>query len=128
MCPECLKVDREQFTAVREHLKRNPGADIAAVSEATGVSIKRIQEYLREGRLVLAKSVEWLKCERCGEPLSTGRLCATCAQEMQRGIGARAGDVRPRELRPSEPVFEPREIAGHRGTGKKVVRDKFRRR
>lgn len=113
MCPECLKADQEEFAAVREYLKENPGADIAAVSEATGVPVKRIQEYLREGRLVLATSVEWLKCERCGASLQSGRLCAKCLEEMNRGVPS------------TRPVIEPQREQ-FRGRGK-VYRDKFRR-
>ena len=95
MCPQCFKADHDEFASVREYLRKNPGADIAAVSEATGVPVKRIQEYLREGRLVLARTVEWLKCERCDTPLATGRLCEKCAEELQRGSGAAPSAERP---------------------------------
>lgn len=116
MCPQCFKADHDEFASVREYLRKNPGADIAAVSEATGVPVKRIQEYLREGRLVLARTVEWLKCERCDAPLATGRLCEKCAEELQRGVAP--------PLPPSDP---PTPGIRYRGAGK-VYRDKFRRR
>ena len=118
MCPQCLEADQKDFAAVRAYLKENPGAHIAAVSEATGVPVKRIQEYLREGRLVLAASADWLQCERCGAPLQTGRLCAKCLAEIAKGA-APAAPAKPAVERPEEPVrFQGR---------KKVIRDKFRR-
>lgn len=124
LCPACLEIDQQQFSTVRDYLKKHPGAGIVAISEGTGVSIKRIQEYLREGRLVLATTDEWLQCERCGASLTTGRLCDKCADEMRRGISPKA---KPAAQRPSAPEPQPREHSPYRGTGKKVVRDKFRR-
>ena len=119
MCPECDKKDREEFAAVKAYLRDNPTADIVAVSEATGVSVKRIQEYLREGRLVLAQRVEWLRCEVCGAPIQSGWLCAKCAGEIGRPA------PRPQVNEPA-PEPEPPEIGRYRGRGK-VIRDKWRR-
>lgn len=128
MCPECLKIDREQFERVKQYLRSNPGAGISAISEGTGVSIRRIQEYLREGRLVLAATDEWLRCERCGEPLSTGRLCTRCSREMRRGIVDPVPQPKAAVEPPPSGFEERRNLSPYRGTGKKVVRDKFRRR
>mgnify|MGYP001295781955 CR=1 FL=1 len=115
MCPQCLEADQKDFAAVRDYLKENPGAHIAAVSEATGVPVKRIQEYLREGRLVLAASADWLRCERCGAPLQTGRLCAKCLAEIAK------------EAAPSKPAAASAEGPVRFQGRKKVIRDKFRR-
>lgn len=112
LCPDCAKLDQEEFDAVRNYLRENPGADIVEVSEATGVPVKRIQEYLREGRLVLAQGVEWLKCEQCGKPIVTGRFCPECAAKLGSG--------------PAPPSPEPPEPVRFTGRGK-VIRDKWRR-
>lgn len=115
LCPSCDQKDKEEFAAVRSYLCEHPRSDIITVSEATGVPVKQIQEYLREGRLVLADGIEWLKCERCGAAITTGWLCPKCAREM----GTRRAPA-PRE----EPALRPLRTDSR---GAKVIRDKWRR-
>lgn len=113
LCPECDKKDQEEFAKVRAYLRESPTAQISDVSEATGVPVKRIQEYLREGRLVLAERVDWLRCERCGAPIATGWLCPKCAAEINR-------------MASPAKQSEPREIVRPEGRAK-IIRDKFKR-
>lgn len=79
ICPDCIIRDEQDFQKVRLFLKEFPGSKINVVEEYTGVSSKKILKYLREERLELAeKSEDFLKCLKCGKPITTGMYCSEC--------------------------------------------------
>ncbi|AEE97518.1 TIGR03826 family flagellar region protein [Mahella australiensis] len=86
LCPACLEELDEQYKVVREYVYTHPKATIPEVSDATGVEEKIIFEFLREGRLELKEPGLGLECERCGKPITTGRFCASCLRELERGL------------------------------------------
>ncbi|KPU26438.1 MerR family transcriptional regulator [Caloranaerobacter sp. TR13] len=88
LCPKCRKEEEEEFSRVKEYIYNNPGANIQLVSEETGVPVKKILRYLREGRLELKDEYNnlILACERCGKPIKTGRFCDKCVVELQREL------------------------------------------
>lgn len=83
LCPSCADEDEKEFAFVRAYLECNPNVTLEQVHQATAVPKQRILKFLREGRLVngVARGVA-LECERCGRPLSGGRLCASCIREV----------------------------------------------
>jgi len=89
LCPECAAKEEEEFRKVKDYLYEFPGATMEEISEKTGVSTKRILEFLREGRLILKKENVniLLRCEMCGAPILAGRLCEKCAGDMKKKFG-----------------------------------------
>jgi len=87
-CPQCKKQDEEEFMVVKEYVYDNPGADIQLVSQETGVEVKKILRYLRDGKLEIREGNGnlILDCERCGAAIKTGRFCERCTVEMQREL------------------------------------------
>lgn len=87
-CPECQKLDEEDFAKVKDYLYENPGASVMEVSEATQVSPDKVLRYLKEGRLELTSEQDsiLLRCERCGKPIRTGRYCEACIAEISKGL------------------------------------------
>lgn len=85
ICPECAQKEDDEFNVVREYILENPAANIDEVSKATGISPSKILKFLREGRLMLSPNHDnlILQCERCGEPILTGRLCKKCAAQLE---------------------------------------------
>ncbi len=83
LCPACNRERDRQYEIVRDYLYEYPGANIMEVSEATGVDEDIILLFLREGRLQLAKPGIGLDCERCGVPITTGRLCNNCINDLK---------------------------------------------
>ncbi len=82
-CPTCKKQDEEDFTKVKEYIYNNGVASALEVSEMTGVSIKLIEQYLREGRLEIPEnSPIFIKCEKCSVDIRSGRLCPSCATSL----------------------------------------------
>lgn len=51
VCSECFLQNQKDFSKVRDFLYANPNKNILEVADATGVSINRIREFLRQGRL-----------------------------------------------------------------------------
>lgn len=87
-CPECLKSKDDDFTVVRDYVRKHPNAGVAEVSEETNVSMKQIRQWIREERLILTEvSAEMgINCEGCGRPIRTGRLCPSCKTQMNRDL------------------------------------------
>lgn len=84
-CPDCRASDEKDFRMVKDYLYDNPGKSLKEISEATDVSPDRILKYLREGRLEVAGEEEssFLKCERCGKGIKSGRYCNKCSLEIK---------------------------------------------
>ncbi|MDP2872538.1 MAG: MerR family transcriptional regulator [Bacillota bacterium] len=93
VCPRCAQLEEEQFELVKAFLLANPDAVLAGVSEATGVEQQAVLRFIRSSRLVVGRPQSFgLTCDRCGDPVSTGHLCPSCAKELAhqiKGLDAR---------------------------------------
>jgi len=86
LCPACLAEEDKEFETLRTFLKDNPRASLEEAAEVTGVKPERILRFLREGRIVTAPEMTWLRCERCGKPIVAGRFCPECARQLRREL------------------------------------------
>lgn len=93
ICNGCISQDDEDFRKVKDYLIDHPGAALLEVSERTGVEMKVITRFLREGRL---ESEEFeleeggLECDSCHRPIKAGRFCSQCADALQQGFSKAA--------------------------------------
>ena len=82
ICPSCVKEEENIFEKVREYIKENPNKTIKEVADANDVSIKRILQYVRDGRINATSGLQSdIKCSKCGKPILTGRMCEKCILE-----------------------------------------------
>ncbi|HHX23594.1 MAG: TIGR03826 family flagellar region protein [Tepidanaerobacteraceae bacterium] len=90
LCPDCIAKDEDNYNLVRDYLYDNPNASVDEISEKTGVPSKNILEYLKEGRLILKKNNIniLLSCERCNEPILSGRFCEKCAGKLKNSLSS----------------------------------------
>jgi len=103
LCPACREELENKFAEVKEYIYQNRGTSIAEVSEATGVSVKQIKQWIREDRLVLSEATEdGIECEHCGTPICSGRFCEKCKNQMASGFSATIS-------RPSAPTVEKKQ-------------------
>ena len=88
LCPKCRYEDDGDFKIVKDYLYDNPGADIKAVAQDTEVDVKKILQYLKEGRITIAEGSEntALSCERCDASINMGKYCNKCINEMKKEI------------------------------------------
>jgi hypothetical protein len=84
VCPNCEKSEEEDFQKVKEFISEHHEVPLSEVVKETGVSIKRITKFIREGRLEVSKGMsnDFL-CESCQEPVATGKYCIKCFTTMK---------------------------------------------
>ncbi len=83
LCPECKRTDEARFQLVKKFLDQYPGAEGKEVFLATGVSIKTLIKWVREGRLVSSKAINLgAVCDVCKQPISSGTMCEECKADV----------------------------------------------
>ena len=83
LCPECRRTDEAQFQLVKKFLDQYPGAEGKEVFLATGVPISTLIKWVREERLISSNAVNLgAVCDRCGKPVSSGKLCPDCKKDI----------------------------------------------
>lgn len=90
ICPECSMIDRHVFNVIRDFLYDNPGANVNEVTNATGISTKKIMQYLREGRIETIGSATLINCEICGKPIRFGKVCEECERKESHAFSSAA--------------------------------------
>lgn len=90
LCADCVVREDEEFTKVRDYVKKNKKPSILETSKATEVDEKQIMKFLREGKLERAGySIDGLTCESCGAAIGGGRLCPKCMGKLSKEMGAK---------------------------------------
>ena len=87
ICDACEKEEEKIFQDVKKYIEDNPNSHLEEVATATGVSVKKLLKYLREGRLETTQGIgSVLKCENCGKHIKRGRYCDTCVIEINQQV------------------------------------------
>jgi flagellar operon protein (TIGR03826 family) len=87
ICNACVKEDEDTFELVRAYIKENPDQTLQQVSDETHVHVKRILQYIRDGRLEASTGMsDDVGCGQCGKPISKGRFCEVCAGEIKKNV------------------------------------------
>ena len=82
ICPKCLKEEEAIFEKVRDYVKENPDKTVHEVSEECEVTVKRIMQYIRDGRIEAGEGMHGeFTCSQCGKPIKAGRMCEKCTIE-----------------------------------------------
>ena len=89
LCHRCRIVDNEDFEKVRDYLYENGAATAIEIEKNTGIPIKQIEGYLKEGRLEIpANSPIFIKCENCGKEIRSGRYCDECSAKISKNLNS----------------------------------------
>ncbi len=54
-CEECRKTDDDHFDDIEAYLKEYPNSNALQISEALGITAYEVLNYLKEGRLNIAR-------------------------------------------------------------------------
>lgn len=82
-CPRCKTADDRDFEIVKDYIIANPGATMLQVADETGIYMKYIETYLKEGRLEIPEnSPIFITCEICKKEIRYGRVCVDCADKL----------------------------------------------
>ena len=56
ICQNCIKEIEIEYERCVKHIRENKGIHMHELSEATGVSVKQITTFIREGRISIANA------------------------------------------------------------------------
>lgn len=83
ICSKCKEKEEEDFKLIKDYIYENPNSNMMEISNATQVSSRLIERFIKEGRLILSEdSPLFIKCEKCGKEIKTGRLCSDCSRSL----------------------------------------------
>lgn len=109
ICPECVKVEEEQFTLLYRTLQKSVsqgGIAIEELSAQVGVSIEDIEKFYLEGRLSTAGTLLKIPCQACGvmtrDIERKGRYCSKCSEETANKAGVEIKSVQEIEKAEAE--------------------------
>ena len=92
-CPECRTKEEDKFQEVKKFVQDHGRASMQEVAEACDVTMKQIQQWLRDDRLMLADdSPLAIECERCGKMIRGGKFCPACSNEMAAKLQSAMGN------------------------------------
>ncbi len=83
ICQTCAEKMDQSFRIVKNYIYDHPDVNVVEISKETGVAEKMILGFLREGRLSLDAAEGILSCESCGAPISGGRFCSKCQNNLE---------------------------------------------
>lgn len=93
-CPSCLKEIEQQYFDCVEYLRVEKGANIQQLSEATGISIKQITKFIREGRISIVDAPNMMyPCEVCGTLIREGHMCDGCRARLTKELTGATQEV-----------------------------------
>ena len=99
VCPSCEKAEEETFVKLRAYIEENPSCTLSELAEKTEVSIKRITQFIRDGRLEISRGMHGeIVCTKCGKPILSGRYCDSCITEIGQNVNTMFGkNIDPEE-------------------------------
>ena len=89
ICNDCVKKVEEDFKKVNQFIraKENKESTMMEVSEATGVSMEQIEQFIREKRLIVKHNPNLgYSCELCGTLITHGKMCLSCNDNLKKEI------------------------------------------
>ncbi len=82
-CPECREKEEDKFQDVKKYVQEHGRSSMQEVAEACDVTMKQIQQWIRDDRLMLADdSPLGIECERCGRMIRGGKYCPECSNDL----------------------------------------------
>ena len=89
VCENCGHETYDDFGKIKAFIDEHGPTPGIVIAEATGVSIAKINRFLRQGRIEIPDgSGQYIPCERCGEPIRYGRFCPACAAFLTKNLSA----------------------------------------
>jgi len=85
VCNACTREIDKEYELCAEYLRKYKGAIITEVSDETGVSIRQITKFIREGRISLLNAPNLsYPCESCGTLIRDNQLCDRCRTRLSK--------------------------------------------
>lgn len=112
VCPVCIRDIDKEYQLCADYLREHKGAIISELSDQTGVSIKQITKFIREGRISMVNAPNMsYPCESCGTLIRDNHLCDSCRARLVKDTRRLAQD----EVRKNDPVNNKSTDVAYRG-------------
>ena len=86
-CRSCGYVEMDDFGKIRTFLAENGPSPAIVINQATGVSLDKINSYLRQGKIEIPEGSNiYIRCENCGTEIRYGRFCPACAAKLSKSL------------------------------------------
>jgi flagellar operon protein (TIGR03826 family) len=120
VCPACLRQEDDNYSLVFRYLTNRPSATAQEIAQETGVDLKEIYRYVRENRLQLIKNDTGLYCESCAIPISQGKMCERCFQNLAKDLQNDIAKTKEthktaHRIPPANPIKDPKYLKKYRG-------------
>jgi len=103
LCASCIKDIDQEYEKCLKYLRENRTCYIQELSEATGVSVKQITKFIREGRISIQNNPNMsYHCEVCNAPIRVHTICDSCRSKLAKD----ASNMREDEQRKQAQVEE----------------------
>lgn len=93
LCPDCMDKLHEKEHEVVEYVRDHPKIKVNELIEATGAPEPMIKRMIREGRFIQVGVRMTYPCEKCGAPITQGKLCASCAEALKNELQNAAAKI-----------------------------------
>lgn len=104
ICANCAKDIENEYEACVKYLRDNKGANMQELSDETGVTVRQITTFIREGRISTAGTPNLgYQCEVCGTFIQDGNMCESCRSKLT-GDLREAGKENPNAKTDKSPV------------------------
>jgi flagellar operon protein (TIGR03826 family) len=98
ICPNCMKEIEAQYDLCLKYLRNNRGCTINELSEETGVTIRQITKFIREGRISIVHAPNMsYPCEVCGTSIRDNTMCESCRHKLAKDVSNNKEDEHRRQ-------------------------------
>ncbi|MDQ0116549.1 TIGR03826 family flagellar region protein [Paenibacillus harenae] len=98
VCTVCTRDIDKEYELCANYLREYKGAIITELSDETGVSIKQITKFIREGRISMVNAPNMsYPCESCGTLIREGHLCDNCRNRLTNAAQEMKGNLAKKE-------------------------------
>ena len=86
VCRDCQAIEQEMEAKVIEYVRDNPNCTIPEIVRETGASDRLIRRMIQEGRFEQTGVSITYPCEKCGAPITAGKLCQSCTDSLRTAL------------------------------------------
>ena len=105
VCSRCGHETMSEFGKIKKFIEENGASTAMQISQGTGISVNRIEKYLREGRIEVPEGSDfYIPCLKWGADIRYGKYCPACAAQLTKQLQS--------VLRPSEIGEVPKKNVG----------------
>jgi hypothetical protein len=82
-----MRAIEDQYQLCVQYLRKNRACSMQELSTGTGVSVKQITKFIREGRITNREATNVkMACEVCGDGIMEGTICDNCRMKLNNDI------------------------------------------